>query len=134
MRHRVAFAASYRLAALPFGITPQRCWVEVTTAAMRVRYGLWSLETPLTNITGTVRSGGFSFVKTAGPPHLSFADRGVSFTPNGDDALCVSFRDAVPGIDPTGLLRRVLRHPGVTLGVEDPERLRTDLRDQGATV
>jgi hypothetical protein len=64
-------------------------------------------------------TGGFSFARTAGPPHLSFADRGVSFTTNGDRALCLTFHEPVTVLDPTGLLR----HPGATLAVADPEGL-----------
>ena len=80
-----------------------------------MRYGLWRLHTPLSNISGAERTGGFSFVKTAGPPHLSFSDRGVSFTTNGEDAACVSFRTPVAGIDPS----RVIKHPGATLSLRD---------------
>ena len=58
-------------------------------------------------------------MKTAGPPHLSFSDRGVSFTTNGDRALCLRFHEPVPAIDPTA----TITHPGATLSVADPEAL-----------
>jgi hypothetical protein len=64
-------------------------------------------------------TGGFAWIKTAGPPHLSFSDRGVSFTTNGDRALCLSFHEPVPAIDPTA----TITHPGATLAVAEPERL-----------
>lgn len=114
-KYEFAFARSYRGPALLFGITPRTAWVELDDAELRVRYGLWRLTTPVANITGRERSSGFSFVKTAGPPHLSFSDRGVSFTTNGDEAVCVSFRAPVPGIDPT---RRIV-HPAATLSLAD---------------
>lgn len=114
-----AFAPAYRLAALPFGITPRTAWVRVGAGELRVRYGPWSLRTPLENITGAELSGGFGFLKTAGPPHLSFSDRGISFTTNGDRALCVEFAEPVAGIDPT----RTIKHPGATISVADPEGL-----------
>lgn len=115
-----AFAPAYRLAALPFGITPWTASVCVTDDdELRVRYGLWSLRTPITNVAGAEVSGGFSFLKTAGPPHLSFTDKGVSFTTNGERALCVQFHTPVPAIDPTGRIK----HPGATLSVADPEGL-----------
>ena len=114
-----AFAAAYRVPALLFGITPRTASVRVADGELRVRYGPWSLRTPLENITGGQLVGGFAFLKTAGPPHLSFSDRGVSFTTNGDRALCVEFHDPVAGIDPT----RRIRHPGATLSVADPEGL-----------
>ena len=96
-------------------------------AQLRVRYGLWRLETPLSNVRSTQRTGGFAWLKTVGPPHLSFADRGVSFTTNGDDALCVLFHEPVTVLDPTGRLR----HPGATLSVADPGGLDRALTDTG---
>jgi hypothetical protein len=114
-----AFAPAYRAAALLFGITPGTATVSVDDHELRVRFGLWSLRTPLANVAGVERTGGFSFVKTAGPPHLSFADRGVTFATNSESALCVQFHEPVPAIDPTGRLK----HPGATMTVADPEGL-----------
>lgn len=122
-RHPFAFDPAYRLPALAFAITPRTAWVDVADDELRVRYGPWSLRTPLSNITGTQLTGGFAFVKTAGPPHLSLADRGISFATNGREALCVTFATPVKGIDPTGRIT----HPGATMTVEDPMALRADL-------
>lgn len=114
-----AFTPAYRRAALPFGITPSRSGVTVAEDELRVRYGPWRLHTSLANIASAQLVGGFSFLKTAGPPHLSLKDKGISFTSNGDRALCVEFHEPVPGIDPT----RRIKHPGATLSVADPEGL-----------
>lgn len=122
-RFPFAFASSYRLAALPFGITPGTAWVEVDQAELRVRFGPWRMRTPLTNVASSEVTGGFSFLKTAGPPHLSFSDKGVTFATNGDRALCVQLHTPVPAIDPT---KRIL-HPGATMTVADPEGLREAL-------
>ena len=119
MRFPFRFATSYRIPAVAFGITPRTTYVEVTGTELVVRFGPWRLRTPLTNIAGVEPSGGFSFVKTAGPPHLSFADRGVTFATNGDAAVCVRFHDPVKVLDPTGRVR----HPGATMTVADPESL-----------
>lgn len=124
-RFDFAFAPAYRVAGLPFGVTPRTAWVEVTGSELVVRYGLWRLRTPLSNVSEVSLSEDFTFLKTAGPPHLSFADRGVSFATNGDRAVCVQFRTPVKGIDPTG---RIV-HPGATLTVEDPEALAEVLRE-----
>lgn len=114
-----AFAPAYRLPALVFGIRPRTAHVTVTDDELRVRFGLWSLVTPRANIATTEISRDFSWLKTAGPPHLSFADRGVTFATNGERALCVKFLEPVAGIDPT----RTIRHPNATLTVADPELL-----------
>ncbi|GAA5121927.1 hypothetical protein GCM10023339_39430 [Alloalcanivorax gelatiniphagus] len=114
-----AFAPSYALAGRVFGVTPATSTVEVGPRWLYVRYGPWRLVTPVANIASTEVTGGFSWIRTAGPPHLSLSDRGVSFTSNGDRALCLTFHEPVPAIDPTGSIR----HPGATLSVAEPERL-----------
>lgn len=122
-RHHFAFARSYRLPALAFGVMPRTAWVDVGADELTVRFGPWRLRTGLDNIDSIERSGDFGWWKTAGPPHLSFADRGITFATNGDDAVCLTFRRPVPGIDPTGRIR----HPGATLTVRDPDALIADL-------
>ena len=135
MRHAFDFDPAYRAAAVPFGVTPGTSWVEVADWSLQVRFGWWwRFSTPVSNIASAQEIEDFAFLKTAGPPHLSFSDRGISFTTNGRRALCVRFHDPVPGIDPTGLAARWLRHPGATLSVEDPESLRRDLSDAGAVL
>ncbi|MEN8704579.1 MAG: hypothetical protein ABF306_00440 [Nocardioides marinisabuli] len=127
-RHEFAFAPTYRLPALALGITPRTAWVELddpeaAAQELRVRFGLWRLRTPVANITGVQRSGGFAYLKTVGPPHLSFSDKGVTFATNGEAAVCLELGTPVKGIDPTG---RIV-HPGVTLTVADPDRLAQEL-------
>jgi hypothetical protein len=124
-RHDFAFARAYRVPALVLGITGSTSWVELGPEGVEVRFGLWRLRTPLSNIDEARRTGGFRYLLTAGPPHLSFTDRGVSFCTNGDDAVCLTFHEPVAGIDPT----RRLKHPGATLTVRDPGRFLTELAD-----
>ena len=114
-----AFSPTYATAARPFGITAATTSVEVGPQWLFVRYGPWKLLTPRTNVVAAHVTGDFSFIKTAGPPHLSMSDRGVSMTSNGDRALCLEFAEPVTAIDTTG----VIRHPGATLAVADPEGL-----------
>lgn len=122
-RFAFAFASAYRLPALVLGITPRTTWVEVGPDELVVHYGLWRLRTPLDNIESVQETGGFTFLQTAGPPHLSFSDRGISFATNGDRAVCLQLVEPVPGIDPTGRIR----HPGVTLTLADIEGFRAAL-------
>lgn len=119
VRFSFRFAPSYRVPALLFGVTPATARVEVDESELRARFGPWSLRTPLANVASTQETGGFSFAKTAGPAHLSFADRGVTFATNGDSAACVLFHEPVRVLDPTGRIR----HPGATLTVADPAGL-----------
>jgi hypothetical protein len=124
MRFPFRFAAAYRPPALALGITPMTAYVDVSENELAVRFGLWRLSTPLSNLAGTERTGGFGYLKTAGPPHYSFADRGVTFATNGDDALCVRFHEPVRLLDPTGRIR----HPGATFTVAEPAMLQEALK------
>ncbi|HET7312213.1 MAG TPA: hypothetical protein VFJ17_12910 [Mycobacteriales bacterium] len=116
---RFRFDPAYRAAALLFGVMPATASVVVEGDELRARFGPWRVRTPLSNIAGTEVSGPYSFVKTAGPAHLSFTDRGVTFATNGERGLCIRFREPVRALDPTGRLR----HPGLTVTVDDVEGL-----------
>lgn len=104
---------------LVFGVTPRTAWVEVGDDDLTVRFGPWRLVTPRRNIVDGQLTGPYSFAKVAGPAHLSFADRGVTFATTTERGVCFTLREPVPGIAPFGRLP----HPGVTVTVEDPERL-----------
>ncbi len=117
MTHRFPFLFDrrYRVLGLPFGVTAATAGVELDDDELRVRFGPWRLRTPVANLADVSTSGGYALLKTAGPPHLSFSDRGISFATNGDRGACVAFHEPVRGIEPTGRLR----HPGATLTVAD---------------
>src|SRR4051812_2672767 len=127
---RVAFSFRfdrlYRLAGLPFGITPARAEVLVDEDTFSVRFGTWRLATPLSNIADVSLTGPYSWVKTLGPPHLSFADRGLTCATNSDRGVCVRFHEPVSGIEPAGLVH----HPAVTVTVADAEGLAAALRQR----
>ena len=116
----------------PSGSTPPTACPRSSSASCPPRPGWRSATTSCAPGSGPGRcaprwptspqsteTGGFRFLKTAGPAHLSFADRGVTFATNGDRAACVRFHEPVRAIDPTGLIR----HPGATLTVADPPAL-----------
>jgi hypothetical protein len=113
----------YRAAALPFGVTPDNAFVRIDGDELGVRFGLWTLRTTVGNVVGCEETGGYSVVKTAGPAHLSLADKGVTFATNPDRGLCMRFAEPVKVLDPTGRLR----HPGATVTVDDVDGLRRAL-------
>ena len=117
------FATAFRLAALPFGITPSRCGVGLHEERFEARFGPWRVRTGLDNIASVELVGPFGFLKTAGPARLSLADRGVTFATNPDQGVCVRFHRPVRGIEPTG----IVRHPGLTVTVADCAGLREAL-------
>ena len=116
---RFRFDPTYRRLAAPFGIRPANSVVVVTEHLLDARFGPWRLRSPIENVAGVERTGPFQLVKTAGPARLSFADRGLTFATNGDAGLCIRFEEPVHGIDPF----RMLRHPGLTVTVEDIDGL-----------
>lgn len=129
--HEFAFDHLFELAARPLGIRPDNCSVTVTRDHLLVRFGPWSVDTPLSNVTGAQVTGPYQLPKTIGPPHLSFKDRGLTFATNRDQGVCIRFHRPVRGMDPLG----VLRHPGLTVTVENPAGLAallTTLAAEGA--
>ena len=109
------FDHAYRLAARPFGITPERAWVEIDGEHLLANYGPWWLRTRLTNISRVAITGPYRFYRTAGPARLGITDGGLTFASNGDRGVLVSFRERVAAIDPLGLIK----HPELTVTVAD---------------
>ena len=121
MPERFAFAFEPRLVPFSalFGVVPRTAFVDLDDEELRVRFGPWLFVTPRRNIVDGQVTGPYSFAKVAGPAHLSFTDRGVTFATTTRKGVCFTLRQPVPGIAPFGRLP----HPGVTVTVADPERL-----------
>lgn len=100
------------------GVTPWTAHVEVTDDDFTVRFGPWSLATPRSNIEGASIGGPYLPFRVLGP-HVSLADRGVTFGTSWRRGVCVRFREPVAAALPTGLLT----HPAVTVTVTDPAGL-----------
>jgi hypothetical protein len=100
------------------GVTPWTAHVDVTDDDLSVRFGPWSLSTPRSNVAGASVTGPYLPFKVLGP-HVSLADRGVTFGTSWRRGACIRFREPVAAALPTGLLR----HPAVTVTVDDPEGL-----------
>ena len=119
VRFSFRFHPLYRMLGVPFGITERTTSVEVADDELSVRFGPWRLRTPLSNIVSCEHTGPFTVPKTAGPAHLSLADRGITFATNPDAGLCLRFAEPVPAIDPLGWIR----HPAATVTVDRPDDL-----------
>jgi len=109
----------YRRFARPFGVTPERAWVDLSEEKFEARYGSWRVRTPLSNIAAAEETGPYSFLKTAGPARLGITDRGLTFASNGDRGVCITFNSPVRGIDRSGRIR----HPELTVTVQDVDDL-----------
>jgi hypothetical protein len=109
------FDPAYRLAALPFGVTPHNAMITVSDTDLRVRFGLWRVSTSLQNIVNVSITGPYAVWKTAGPARLTFSDRGLTFATNRERGVCLEFAEPIRGIEPTGRLV----HPNLTLTPQD---------------
>lgn len=113
------FAFSFEPKVLAFsvvlGVTPRTAHVEVTSDELTVRFGLWHLSTSLDNLRSLEETGPYQLVKVAGPPHLSFKDRGVTFATTTRRGVCIGFREPVAGLFPGSLVK----HPAATVTVDD---------------
>jgi hypothetical protein len=113
------FDPTYQWLARPFGVTPERAWVDLAEEHFEARYGPWRVRTPLKNIVSAEATGPYSFLKTAGPARLAITDRGLTFASNGDRGVRIAFESPVLGIDRSGRIR----HPELTVTVLDVDGL-----------
>jgi hypothetical protein len=97
--------------------------VTLTAAQLVARFGPWTCETPIGNVCDVCRTGPYRWYKVIGP-RGSFVDRGITFGTTSRGGVCVLLRDPVRGLAPVGLLR----HPGITLTLAEPERFVASLR------
>ncbi|HSK25012.1 MAG TPA: hypothetical protein VK906_17640 [Egicoccus sp.] len=115
-----AFAARYRPVLLAFGVTPSTARVVVGPpepgAVLRARFGPFLLDTTLDNVADVTVGGPYRPHRVIGP-RLSLADRGVTFGTSVSAGVCVRFHE------PVGALfgHRFVRHPGMTVTVQDPD-------------
>ena len=117
------FDPRYRALLAVTGVRPDRAFVRVAGGELDARFGPWRVRTPVANVTCTQVTGPYSPLKAIGT-RLSVKDRGLTFGSNTERGLCIEFRTPVRGIEPTGRLR----HPGLTVTVEDVDGLRDALR------
>lgn len=116
-RFGFAFAPSFRLPLSLVGIRPDTTWVTVDDTLV-VRYGPWRLRCPRSNVVGAEQTGPYRWWRVFGP-RLSMVDRGLSFGTTAAAGVCIRFREPVPALAPG----RWLRHPALTVTVDDPDGL-----------
>src|SRR4051794_39976170 len=122
LRFEPHFAAMSMLA----GVRPAASGVAVDDGELVARFGPWTVRTPLGNIDSVSRTGPYQWFKVIGSPHISLRDRGLTFAGTAQAGVCVHFREPVRGIDPLG----IVRHPALTVTVEDPDTFVTALRER----
>ena len=119
LQFRFAWSTPERLAGLPFGVRPDSTWLVLKGEHLIAHFGPWQVETPLANVAGAELTGPYRWPRIIGPAHVSLKDRGLTFATTDRSGVCIRFREPVAGIEPFG----VLRHPGLTVTVEDAPAL-----------
>jgi hypothetical protein len=122
---RERFAFRFEPLMVPFAafatVIPGRAFVDLDGDEVHIGFGVWHMSFPRAEVTKVRETGGFWLPKVAGPPHVSFADGGITFATNRQRGTCIELARPQRGPYP------VLRHSGVTVTVEDPEALEAAL-------
>ncbi len=119
----MAFDPRFRLPLAALGVTPATAHVTVTADRLVACFGPWACRTTPGNVRAVDVTGPYRWYRAIGP-RLSLADHGLTFGTTPARGVCLLLREPVPGIGPLGLLR----HPGLTLTVADPERFAATVR------
>ncbi len=124
MVHNFSFNFDRRFAPLLriFGVTPSRAWVRVDDTHLRVRYGFFYVETPLSNIKDARITGPYMTVKALGP-RGSLVDGGATYGTTGERGVCICFHERVKALKPAS-------NPALTVTVIDCEGLVEVLRQR----
>jgi hypothetical protein len=119
----MAFDPRFRLALAALGVTPATAHVTVTPGRLVACFGPWACHTTPSNVREVCLTGPYRWYRAIGP-RLSLADHGLTFGTTIARGVCLLLREPVPGIDPLG----VIRHPGLTVTVADPQRFAATVR------
>ncbi len=116
-RFTFAFEPRFRRLLGVIGVRPDTAWVTIDDTWFTARFGRFRVRTPVANLADVMITRDYRWYTAIGP-RGSFADRGATFGTTTRAGVCVCFHEPV-----TALAGRLVRHPGLTLTVEDPEAL-----------
>jgi hypothetical protein len=109
-----SFDPRFRTVLLAFGVTPSRAVVELDDERLRVRFGVWRLDTARDNVREARVTGPHKAYKALGI-RTSMRDRGLTFGSSADRTVCIQFREEIR-VEPFDLIS----HPALTVSVTDP--------------
>lgn len=108
------FDPKYRGFLRLMGVKPSNSLVTLTSdGQLRVKFGRWRINTPISNVTGTEITEDYFFAKAIGI-RGSFVDRGITFGTNTRRGACLKFHEPIAVLG-------VRAHPGATLTLADVE-------------
>jgi hypothetical protein len=115
------YAGLFRLG----GITPARARLTVDDERLFVRFGIFTLETPRSNIAESSVTGPHQPLRALGV-RTSVSDRGLTFGTSAERMTCIRFHEPVR-IKPFDLVA----HPGLSVSVDRPDALAALLNGRG---
>jgi len=121
-RFTFAFDPRFRRLLGALGVRPSNSWVEVDDDHLEARFGRWRVRTPRSNLADVRITRDYLAIKAIGP-RGSLADRGATFGTTTRGGVCICFHEPV-----TALAGRLMRHPGLTVTVDDLEGLADAIR------
>ena len=84
----------FRLPLLVYGVTASRAEVRVDADRLRLRFGPWSVDTPLGNISHIEVTGPYRWWKAIGI-RMSLVDRGITFGTTPSAGICLQLSQPV---------------------------------------
>lgn len=108
------------------GITPDRALLTVDDEKLTARFGLLTLQTPLSNVTEASVTGPHQPLRAVGV-RMSLSDRGLTFGSSVDRMVCMLFRTPVR-TRPFD----IVSHPSFSVSVERPDELAALLNRRAA--
>ena len=99
------------------GITPARSHLTVDDNELRVRFGLFTLVTPRSNVASAQVTGPHKAIRAIGV-RTSVTDRGLTFGSSIERTTCILFHEPIR-ISPVD----IGHHPGLSVSVERPDDL-----------
>lgn len=119
------FDPKFRLPLLGLGITPGNSTVRIDHETFDARFGPFRLRTPLANLKDVQITRDYLWIKAIGP-RVSRSDRGATFGTNTEGGVCVCFHKPVRALFG-------VKHPGLTVTVEDIDGLAASVRERIAS-
>ena len=108
------FDPKYRGMLRLLGVKPSNSLAVLTAGnEVRVKFGRWRINTPISNVSGTEITEDYFWAKAIGV-RGSFVDRGITFGTNTQKGACLKFHEPVAVVG-------VRLHPGATLTLADVE-------------
>ena len=99
------------------GATPARSQLTVDDEELRVRFGVFTLVTPRSNVASAQVTGPHKPLRAIGI-RTSLSDRGLTFGSNAQRMTCIQFHTPVR-IRPLD----IAGHPGLSVSVDRPDEL-----------